>query len=307
MSVAVAILSFMSVAIFLVFMAYYPKLDADRMRWLFNGLVNGLLSLVTIILTINQLILSRQFGSPEDLYERLEKRIQFRKEVEDSTGSVIASSLPGEFTNHLFQALRGSAVELQNVYERRDHSDRLSKILDQYTNTIFGQTDRVLDTLQSEPFEMTGVLELLSYDDSWQFYTTRRLQLIHHEELSDREREILEDIREILKQIDTARQYFETLYLQRELAQLSRQVVYVGILSIIVASSVIMVYKNDWNVTLSYPWYAVILSVTFGLTIFPVAILFSHALRLATVTRRTVVFGPFTPQEEQQTDSDWNA
>ncbi len=307
MAVAVTILSFMSIVIFLVFMAYYPRLDADRMRWLFNGLVNGLLSLVTIILTINQLILSRQFGSPEDLYDRLEKRIQFRKQVEDRTDSVIAPSLPGEFANHLFQALRGSTVELQNVYDRRDHSSRLRTVLDQYTDTIFGQTDRVLDTLQSEPFEMTGVLELLSYDDSWQFYTTRRLQLIHDEELSERELEVLEDIREILKQIDTARQYFETLYLQRELAQLSRQVVYVGILSIIVASSTIMVYKNNWNVTLGYPWYAVLLSVAFGLTIFPVAILFSHALRLATVTRRTVVFGPFTPQEEQRTDSDWNA
>jgi hypothetical protein len=68
----------------------------------------------------------------------------------------------------------------------------------------------------------------------------------------------------------------------------------------------IMVYRNSWGVQLDYVWLAVLLSVAFAVTTLPVAVLFSYALRLATVTRRTVVFGPFTPQEEQKTDSDWN-
>jgi hypothetical protein len=219
----------MSAVIFLVLIQFYPALDADRMRWLFNGLVNGLLSLVTIILTINQLILSRQFGSPRDLYGRLEKRIDFKTQVEDETDAVITPSQPGFFMNHLFQSLRGSATELGTISHRRDHDERLGELLDEYVETIFGQTDRIIDTLQSEPFEMRGLLEILSYDDSWQFYTTRRMQTVYEEELSDREAELLTEIRETLKQIDTGRQYFKTLYLQRELSGLSRQVVYVGV------------------------------------------------------------------------------
>jgi hypothetical protein len=276
------------------------------MRWLFNGLVNGLLSLVTIILTINQLILSRQFGSPRDLYDRLEKRIDYKTQVEDQTDSVIAPSQPGFFMNHLFQSLRGAATELDTVSTRRDRDGRLNELLDDYVDTIFDQTDRVIDTLQDEPFEMRGLLEILSYDDSWQFHTTRRMQTVYEQELSDREAELLSNIREVLKQIDTGRQYFKTLYLQRELSGLSRQVVYVGVPSILTASLTIMVYRNDWGVQLDYVWLAVLLSVAFAVTTFPVAVLFSYALRLATVTRRTVVFGPFTPQEEQKTDSDWN-
>lgn len=49
-----------------------------------------------------------------------------------------------------------------------------------------------------------------------------------------------------------------------------------------------------------------LITALLALTLSPVAVLFSYALRLATVTRRTVVFGPFTPQEEQRVDPDWD-
>lgn len=302
--VAVALLAAMTVVIAASLYLLRPDLGGDRMRWLFNGLVNGLLSLVTIILTINQLILSRQFGSPNDLYDRLNKRIDFRKRVEDETGSVIAPSQPGGFMRVLFRALRGRATEFAREVDLSD--GRLQNEVDDYVDTITGQTNRVADDLEENPFEMDGILTILNYDDSWQFYTTRRFQTIYGDRFSDHATDLLEEMRELLKQIDTARQYFKTLYLQRELAQLSRHVVYVGVVAILVASVSLLAFQASWRPDLGYTWTVALLSVLTGLTIAPVAVLFSYALRLATITRRTVVFGPFTPEEEQRLDSDWN-
>lgn len=41
-------------------------------------------------------------------------------------------------------------------------------------------------------------------------------------------------------------------------------------------------------------------------TLAPVALLFAYALRLATVVRETVAFGPFVLREERRRDRDWN-
>lgn len=303
--VAAVILVGMAVVVFVALGAFSPSLTGERMRWLFNGLVNGLLSLVTVVLTINQLILSRQFGSPRDLYDRLEKRIDFRQEVESETGSVIAASQPGGFMQLLFQALRGEARGLETAATDRQ-DDRTKEAIDDYTETIVEGTNEITADLESQPFEMAGVLSVLNYDDSWQFHATRQLKIFYGDRLSEAQREHVESIEELLRQIDTTRQYFKTLYIQRELAQLSRQVVYVGVPALLVASLMIMVYRNGWSLSLGPGLSLAAMSVAIAITLSPVALLFAYALRFATVARRTVVFGPFTPQEEQERDSDWN-
>ena len=303
-AVASVILAGMVVVLTVSLLLLEPNLNAKRMRWLFNGLVNGLLSLVTIILTINQLMLSRQFGSPSSLYERLDDRIDFRMRVEDETESVIAPSQPGGFMRVLFRALHGRATELSE--EATPDDDRLRNEIADYVDTVRDQTNDVADDLEAQPFEMDGLLTILNYDDSWQFYTTRRFQTIYGDQFSDRATELLEEMRELLKQIDTARQYFKTLYLQRELAQLSRRIVYVGAVAIVTASVVLLAYRNAWALSVAFLPSVVAISLLTAITLSPVAVLFSYALRLATVSRRTVVFGPFTPEEEQRADNDWS-
>ncbi|MFC4548742.1 MULTISPECIES: hypothetical protein [Halorussus] len=303
-AVSGVILAGMVVALTVSLVVLEPNLNAKRMRWLFNGLVNGLLSLVTIVLTINQLMLSRQFGSPDDLYDRLNERIEFRERIEDTTDSVISPSQPAGFTRVLFRALHGRAAELGE--EATPDDDRLRNEIADYVATVRDQTNDVADDLEAQPFEMDGLLTILNYDDSWQFYTTRRFQTIYGDQFSDRANELLEEMRELLKQIDTARQYFKTLYLQRELAQLSRRIVYVGSVAIVTASVVLLAYKNAWALTVSFLPSVVAISLLTAVTLSPVAVLFSYALRLATVSRRTVVFGPFTPEEEQRADTDWS-
>lgn len=305
-TVALAIGAFMTLVVGLALAAFQPELDGQRMRWLLNGIVNGLLSLVTVILTINQLILSRQFGSPQDQYDSLAERINFREDVEDLVGGVIAPSQPAGFLAVLFRALRGRARTFGRMVDEGDHGDRFDSVTGNYVETITGNTEQVLTTLETQSFEMEGVVQVLNYDDSWQFYATRRFQKVYAEALSDAEEEALADIFELQKQIDAARQYFETMYIQRELFQLSRQVVYVGVVAILTAGLTIMVYRNQWDPTLGYPARILLMSVVIGVSLSPVALLFSYALRLATVTRRTVVLGPFTPREEKREDSDWN-
>lgn len=303
LSVAVAILGAISLAVLAGLFVFVPSLGSERTVWVFNGLVNGLLSLITIILTINQLILSRQFGSPEDLYERFEARIEFRERIEREIDSILVPPQPEDFVQTLFRALRGVAHELRLL----DVDDEdLNRDVDEYASTIVDQTEDVMETLETERFEMLGLLAVLNYDDTWPLYVTRRFQALRGDDLSEEVTTRFEDIRELLKELDTARQYFKTLYLQRELALLSRRIIVVGSLAIVVSSLTLFAYRNEWVAAIGQTGSYLLITVLLALTLSPVAVLFSYALRLATVTRRTVVFGPFTPKEEQQADPDWD-
>jgi len=280
-----------------------PTLRDDRALWLFNGLVNGLLSLVTIVLTINQVILSRQFGSPADLYERFESRLDFRERVEADLGAAIVPPSPPGFMSSLFRALRGRAVELRGV-EFPD--DAVGEEVGSYADRLFEQTDAVTNELESTRFEMEGLIAVLDYDDTWPFYVSRRIQDLHGDELDEEGSRLLEEVRSLLKDVDTARQYFKTVFLQRELATLSRRIVVFGVLAIVVASVTILTYRNEWTATLGQSGTYLLVSALVAVTLLPVSVLFAYALRLATVTRRTVVFGPFAPREEKRADADWS-
>jgi tellurite resistance protein TehA-like permease len=134
----------------------------------------------------------------------------------------------------------------------------------------------------------------------------RRLQTAYAEAHTETTKTALDDMRELFKQINTTRQYFKTVYLQRELSELSRMIVYTGILAVMVASVMVLTYDDAANTRLHPTLYYLLFSGALVAIQSPLAVLFSYAMRAATISRKTAAFGPFIPQEEQQQVSDSN-
>ncbi|HET7325037.1 MAG TPA: hypothetical protein VFJ06_11965 [Halococcus sp.] len=273
-------------------------LPGNRLMWLLNGLVNGLLSLVTIVLAVNQLVLSEQFGSVGDLYDRLEQILDFREIVGEMTGTDVTPVQPGEFFAGLLTALGERAAELDGAASDCE-DEQLTDEIGEYTTDLEGQTSRIRDEVEGAN-GFSVLLFILDYNDSRQFYTARRLQAAYADSLTEPTETALSEIQELLKEIDTTRQYFKTVYLQRELSQLSRMTVYTGIIATIVAGVTILTYRDVTTATLDPTLYYILLSGALVLTQSPLAVLFSYAVRAATISRKTAAFGPFIPEEEQE-------
>lgn len=274
-------------------------LPGNRMMWLLNGLVNGLLSLVTIVLTVNQLVLSQQFGSMGGLYNRLEEMVDFREQVEESTEVDATPVVPGAFIAGLLAALSDRAQELKGSASDCDDEELIDEI-DEYTTDLSEQTNAILDEVEDSKGTFGILLTILDYNNSRHFYTARRLQTAYADAHSDATRTALSDIRELFKEINTTRQYFKTVYLQRELSELSRMIVYTGITATLVASVMILVFEDLSTAMLNPTVYYLLLSAALITIQSPLAVLFSYAVRVATISRKTAAFGPFIPQEEQE-------
>lgn len=296
-----AVVGFLLLLVFLVYFllgysGFFVLTGGSRLMWLFNGLVNGLLTLVTVVLAIEQLVLSEEFGSIDDIYGQLESTSEFRSKVEELTDNPVSPIEPADFLDVLLQTLQERANDLQTELPE-DH--RLDCEVDDYATAVLEQTNRVAQQLVNSTVTADLLLVMISYNDSELFHRARKIQAEHTASLPSSTVSALEEIQELLKRIDATRQYFKTIYLQRELSHLVRLIIYSGSVATLVSGLMILVYRPPTQATLDPVLFFVLLSGAVAVTVAPLAVLFSYTLRAATIARKTASFGPFIPQEEQ--------
>lgn len=268
---------------------------AERVMWYLNGTVNGLLTLVPITVGVNQIVLSHEFGSIQDLYDRRTDITEFRERVEDHTGATVTSTRPSAFFGTLLSAIgdSGRAV-LEDTDQSRIRADEQDDV-ETVVESVLDEVARVNQTLSAaSPNMRRTFILLLAYDNTQQFHDVRRLATT----ISDRDPETADRLREIVElfvEIDAGRQFLKTVVVERELAQLSRLLVYTGIPAVAVAAIGIFSYRDIAGLTLPHPLLVGVAATLVVATLVPLAILGAYVLRVATIARQTAASGPFVP------------
>lgn len=253
----------------------------DRMLWFLNGTINGLLTLIPIAVGINQIVLSQELGSMNNLYSRVENTLDFRQRVENMTGVDVSSPQSAEFFHDLFVALNDRADALGKA-SNGEIDQQLNDEIDDYAETLSQQTAHASSTLENIGFKISDtLLVLLDYYDSEQFHRVRRLQNEHADDLSDETNDRLGEIQELFIELDAARQYIKTLFVQRELSELSRVLIYTGIPAILLAGLVIFTYRDVQGHLIPRPIILILVSATVAASLAPLAILSAYIARVA--------------------------
>ncbi|MBX0322941.1 hypothetical protein EGH21_07860 [Halomicroarcula sp. F13] len=265
-----------------------------------SGMLGALATIVTVTLSINQLILSRVFGAPADLTDRLEGNLDFRRSVEDIAGVDASPNDPGSFLSLVARTLEERAAELERQVERaedvpeahRDTAQTLATELVSYAAHLESGED------SESTFEVLALTFGTEYADLMD--DVRALQRGAGERLPEAAAGALDDILELLKGIATIRQFFKTLAVQQDLAALSRQLIYTGVPALLVTFYLAQVYAGPGgSPTLPVASLPVVASVATAVVFSPLAVLVSYILRVATVTLYTVSVGSFIPPEER--------
>lgn len=268
--------------------------DAQLLVYAFQALVGGNLTLLTIVLSINQLVLSREFRTPGELRDQIDSVLDYREHVEATTARETVPVTPARFLRVLLDGARENAQQFGGAARNAD-DDQVVAAADRFVARITGETDRISHVLdQSQDGIFSALAVTLDTNYSREINEARRLQRQYEAELSDAAHQELTELMENLRQVDIARQYFKSLYMQSELARLSRTLLFIGVPAVGSSIIMLMIYTDvpqSGPVAASLP---VLVPAVVILAFAPLAILFSFLLRIATVALRTVAITPFT-------------
>ncbi|MFC5972506.1 hypothetical protein ACFPYI_14295 [Halomarina salina] len=281
--------------------------EGDTVETLFNALISATVTGVTVVLTLNQLVLSQELGAVGDQRERMEGAMEFREDVESVLDTPVSPADPSAFLRALVEVTAVRAEEVRDVLDT-DNED-LREFVDDLVSSTTGNATQVSESLEGEKFGRYSVLSAaLNFNYSWKLYAARRLRNQFADELNDEADEALEEFVETLMLFGPGREHFKTLYFQWELINLSRSIVVTAVPALVVAICTLVYYDPAvfGGVVFGVDQVVLLVGLTAAIAVAPFVVLLSYVLRIATVTKRTLSIGPFILREtDRDEDIDW--
>lgn len=261
-----------------------------------SGIASGTLTLVTVALSINQLILSRVFGSPNELSDRLQGTRELRQTVRAHAGADRTPSDPASFLSMLAQTLQTRADALADAVAASGW-DAPAEVVD-YAEGIRSYGRSIDDHIEGRT-TLVDVLDIIHGTEyAHNLVATEHVTNAYGDAFSEAAREELDAIEELLEALAVTRQFLKTLSLQEDLAHLSRIIAYTGFAAVIATFWLTLVYRSN-DLTIARETMPLVFSLGLGVIVTPLSVFIAYILRVATIGRRTLSVGPFVPPEER--------
>ena len=273
-----------------------PFPDEGVIVALFEALVTAVITGVTVVVTINQLVLSQELGSAGDQQDRMEGALAFRDEVESALGQSTSPADPGEFLASILSELGQQARQLADVGAPEtdpQHQSAAGTLAEELRENVESVETR-LERAEFGSFEVVSAA--LDFDYSGMLHETRRLHNECADSTSEEAQAALETTVELLGLYGVSREHIKTLYFQWELIDLSRVVLYAAVPALLVSVSMILYVDTLAAVGGSVFGVETLVWVTSAATavaVLPFALLLAYVLRITTVAKRTLAIGPF--------------
>ncbi|UPW02371.1 hypothetical protein M0R88_03430 [Halorussus gelatinilyticus] len=278
--------------------------QSDPTETLFQAFVTVIITGVTLVVTLNQLVLSQELGPVGDQRGRMEGAMEFRQDVEEVLDSPVSPPEPASFLQALIDETRSRANELADaVSDSRDED--LRDVVEDYVDALEENANEVSDQLDEAEFGSYDLLSaVLDFNYSWKIFVARRLHNEQGDALTDETEDAFDDLVEVLSFFGPAREHFKTLYFQWELVNLSRAMLYSAVPALVVAASMIIYYDAEAlpGATLGISNDILVTSFATTVAIVPFMLLLSYILRIATVAKRTLSIGPFVLRGVDRSD-----
>ena len=267
-------------------------------------LLKTIVSVVVIVLSINQLVLSPGLGPVGNQQDRYEGTMELREQVEAHTGLDVSPSSPTEFLEALMEALADQAktLEASTRHDPTRHAD-----VKPYTESLIAEATSVADLLSESRFgRFESTSHAVRFSISGKVRTLREIRTDHAETLSTEEREAFDELETLLERFTVAREYLKTVYIRSEYIGLSEALLYVGLPSIVVTYCAAQLYEpsifpGQW---LGVDAQLLFVSGAVTVALAPLVVLIAYVFRLAALSRSTLFVGPFSAKQPTERQSD---
>jgi hypothetical protein len=274
--------------------------ESSFVTQLFATLTAGIISFTGIVISINQLVVSRLFGTPETAREEIDDVRQFRKKIAERTPErEVLPTEPSAFMAVVVDLLFADVRHLREATGETGNTE-LNHAIEEYTRIVTEQSEALSNRLHEGQVPLFEML-LVMLNDSYSEYVNiaRRIQARYADSLSETATDRLADLRELFGSLTVTRQYFKVLYLHQVFGRLSRQLVYTGLGAFLTAILVVLVFSTGYAPLGSGFVILIFVSLALAVTVLPLIVFSVYMLRIATIIKRSSSPGPFTPEGQK--------
>ncbi|MCU4971935.1 hypothetical protein OB955_04180 [Halobacteria archaeon AArc-m2/3/4] len=267
---------------------------------LFASMIGALITGVTLVVTISQLIVSQENGPLGEQRQRMSETMDVREYVTELVGKP-APADPSAFLRSIVDVTQTRADHLRDTVEGGDPD--LQDEVDEFVDSLTGNADTVREQLEGAKFGSFDVVYAsMNYNYAWKIFQIERLEDDYEDVLDEDQQEALDELRTSLVMFGPAREHIKTLYFQWELIDLSRLILYVAIPALLI-SGMMMTFVDASTVpgsTLGTENLLWLVGLTFTITLVPFLMLTSYVMRIATAAKRTLAIGPLILRDSQR-------
>jgi hypothetical protein len=279
-----------------------PQLNAsDTFDTIFTGMIGAIITGVTIVVTISQLVLSQENGPLGDQRRRMEDSMDFRDYTAELVGAPSPAD-PSAFLRNIIDVCQDRAEAVRDGFGDIE-SDQLRWEVDQFTQSVIGNSEEVREQLNGATFgDFDVTFAALNYNYGWKIFQVERLLNEHEEDLGQPENDLLNELKTALSMFGPAREHVKTLYFEWALTSLSQLIIYVSIPALAVASIMTVIGEAGTfpGSTLGIENVALLLGASLTVTILPFFLLVSYISRVVTLAKRTLAIEPLILRESQR-------
>jgi len=274
-----------------------PLAAETPVLFLLFALIAANFTLIAIVTSLGQFVLSRRLESPGEIRTKLDDTIDYRSDVGETIGETVMPVAPDAFFLILFESARDD-LDLLAGQSSQTRTRRTREEFDDLISGLQTHVDHVTSLLE-RPESGTKHALFTSLNTNYENHVHRawHLQAEHAEEFTDRVTGPLERLAGTLEHIVVANRMFEATFIESEVSELVRYLLYVGIPVQIAAVVVMLLYTAPGAAPLlSPPAVRVLVPAVLVAGFAPFLILTSYIVRLTVVARRTADNFPFSSQ-----------
>jgi hypothetical protein len=268
--------------------------ETTTVQTILNTLLSGIILLVSIVVSINSIVLSHDITSVETQEERIQGVIDYRQEVSELSESDENPSQPSTFLKVMSEAIRNRAADLRDDIDDLDSEPAES--LEEFAEKIQNVAEQLGAVNDTTGAEFAVLWKGMVYDYGPYLEEARKLKSSPPSDSAEL-REDLEALVEAFELFAIGKEYFKTLYYTQEVSQLSRTLLVLALPAILFNATTILAIDAEllpdiW--LLGLPPLQTFVAITFTVSLAPYLVLTAYVLRLSTVAQLTSATGIFS-------------
>ena len=267
--------------------------ETETVETILNTFLSGMILLVSIVVSINSIVLSHDMSSVDNQQKRVEGAAEFRRLIGELSEDAEELSDPTSFLGVMSRTIRERARRLTDDVGGAD-GDTPDEILN-HSIAVAEATDQLEVAGDTTGADFAVLWKGMEFQYGTHLERARRLKSAY--ESSEPVAEELDSLIEALQLFAVGREYFKTMYYTQEVSKLSHTLLVVTLPAILINATTILainagVLPDFWF--LGLPPLQTFVAATFTVSLAPYLVLTSYILRLSAVARLTSSAGIFT-------------